>query len=329
MNASEINIETIKKLYSLIKKIQSDRNEIISGECKLSGETIRNVTHDFDEGIKQAYFYAGAYDKLDAMIERDNLLQKALELKLGNAAGEIFINIPMQHRLYYGLKLIFAALAVSAKPVIFDENELKVIHHLQGIVKTVKDVNVKKILTEKPVTNIISVFDEVPLSETCYSIINSIRKPEVDAYKGAIVFLQEGIKNKFVKFLEGRLNNLRIAEPSDKNSDVSSKPDAETNAYYKKIISSGEKENCRIIGSDKKQNIKPLIIENILPDSEILNSEYSLPILRIISFTTPNDFLGKINKLKCPYQLNAFSSDYTLSLEMIKSSGCISGKISK
>ena len=329
MKASEINIEVIKKLYSLIKKIQSDRDEIISGECKFSGETVRNVSHDFDEGIKQAYFYAGTYDKINAMIERDKLLHTALELKSGNAAGEIFIHIPTQHRLYFGLKLIFAALAVSAKPVIFDTSGLKELHYLQGIVKPVKEINVKKVLTEKLLTNIISVFDEVPLSETCYSIINSIRKPEVTASKGAIVFLQEGIKNKFVKFLEGRLNHLRIAEPSDKNSDISSKPDAETYAYYKKIISLAEKENCRIIGSDKKQNIKPLIIENILPDSEILNSEYSLPILRIISFTTPNDFLGKINKLKFPYQLNAFSSDYTLSLEMIKSSGCISGKISK
>lgn len=329
MKASEINIETLKKLYLLIKKIQSDKSEIISGECRLSGETIRNVSHDFDEGIKQAYFYAGVYDKIDAMIERDKLLQTALGLKSGNAAGEIFINIPMQHRLYYGLKLIFAVLAVSAKPVIFDEIGLKELNYLQGTVKLVKDVHVKKILTEKLMTNAISVFDEVPLSETCYSIINSIRKPEVTAYKGAIVFLQEGIKNKFVKFLEGRLNHLIVAEPSDKNSDISSKPDADTIACYKKIISIAEKEKCRIIGSDKKQNIKPLIIENILPDSEILNSEYGLPILRVISFTTPIDFLGKINKLKFPYQLNSFSSDYTLSLEMIKSSGCISGKIAK
>jgi len=73
----------------------------------------------------------------------------------------------------------------------------------------------------------------------------------------------------------------------------------------------------------------PIIIDNILPDSNILNKTFNLPIIKVISFRTPSEFLGKINKLKFSYHLNAFSSDYTLSLEMLKSSGCIKGSISK
>lgn len=327
MKAAEINLQDIKKLYSIIKSIESDKNKIISEECRLSGETLRNVTNDYNEGLKQAYYYAGAADKIDVMKDKDKLLRTALEIKSGDAAGEVYIDIPAQHRVYFGLKLIFIALAVSAKPVIFDKYGVKGLPYGSGMIKTVKDVKAKKILTGKILTNVISVFDDVPLSETCYSIINTIKKPDVNSYKGSVVFLQEGIKNKFLKFLEGRLDKIKISEPTDKNSDISSKPDADTLSTYKKFISLAEKEKCKITGLNKKQIIVPLMIENIFPDSELLNSEYNLPILRIISFRTPSEFLGKVNKLTFPYQLNAFSSDYTLAMDMIKSCNCIKGKI--
>jgi|GEM_PF-6830036 hypothetical protein len=327
MKAAEINLQEIKKLYSIIKSIESDKNKIISEECRLSGETLRNVTNDFNEGLKQAYYYAGAIDKIDVMKDKDKLLRTALEIKSGDTAGEVYIDIPAQHRVYFGLKLIFIVLAVSAKPVIFDKYGVKGLPYGSGMIKTVKDVKVKKILTGKILTNVVSIFDDVPLSETCYSIINTIKKPDVNSYKGSVVFLQEGIKNKFLKFLEGRLAKIKISEPADKNSDISSKPDADTLSSYKKFISLAEKEKCKITGLDKKQIMKPVIIENILPDSDLLNAEYNLPSLRIVSFRTPSEFLGKVNKLKFPYQLNAFSSDYTLAMDMIKSANCIKGKI--
>lgn len=329
MNASEINLAEIKKLYSLIKSIESDKNKIISEECLLSGETVQNVTNDYNEGLKQAYYYAGAIDKLNALTDKDKMLRTALDLKSEDPSGEVYIHIPPQHRLYYGMKLVFIVLAVSGRPVIFQKDGVKGLPYADSSIKIVRDLKVKKILSEKTLTNVVSVFDDVPLSETCYSIINTIKKPDVNSYKGSVVFLQEGIKNKFLKFLEGRMDKVKISEPADKNSDISSKPDADTLSSYKKFISLAEKEKCKITGLDKKQIMKPVIIENILPDSDLLNAEYNLPSLRIVSFRTPSEFLGKINKLKFPYQLNAFSSDYSLSLEMVKSSGCVKGKIGK
>ncbi len=314
----------IKNIFSLVKKTESVKNEIIENECRRTGETLRNITNDFDEGLKQAYYYAGAFDKIDVLKEKDELIRKVLILKSSDSAGKIYIELPQVHRLYFGLKLIFVSLAVSAEPVIAEHAAIK---GLPFEIKKLKDIKSKNVLPGKNLTNVITVFDDVPLSETCYSIINTIKKPDMNSYKGSVVFLQEGIKNKFLKFLEGRLDKIKISEPADKNSDISSKPDADTLSSYKKFVLLAEKEKCRITGLNKKQNISPLMIENILPDSELLNAEYNLPILRIISFRTPSEFLGKINKLKFPYNLNAFSSDYTLALDMIISSNCKKGKV--
>ena len=333
-NSIENNISYQKYLYSLIKEIESKKNEIINEESLFTGETFRNLNNDFKEGIREAYYYAGAFDKLENMKRHNALLRNALELKSQNSKEEIYLQIPSFHRIYFALKFIFISLAVSGKPVLSEIEGLVQLSEAAKVIKRNISSNGYSFLTENILTEVIAIFDDVPLSETCNSIINTIKKPDVQAYKGGILFIRESEKNKFLKFLKGRINKINISEPANINSDLSSKPGEDAIKSFKKLISLAEKEKCKIYFSEKIKTgldtlVKPLMIDNILPDSEILNSTFNLPIIRIISFRTPSEFLGKIKKINFPYHLNSFSSDYNLSLEMIKSCNCLKGSVSK
>jgi len=117
---------------------------------------------------------------------------------------------------------------------------------------------------------------------------------------GSRLLVQESIKDKLIKKLESRINNLIVGNPLNKNTDVGSINSKAQLNKINELIKSGVDEGATLYQSkcqlpNKGYWCAPSLFTNVAQSHRIANEEIFGPVLTVLTFRTPNEAVEKAN----------------------------------
>lgn len=153
------------------------------------------------------------------------------------------------------------------------------------------------------------IFEDAPIDQAIEGIIKGIYFNQGHVCcAGSRLFVQENILNTVIKKLKRRMQNLRVGDPLDKNTDVGAINSRMQLEKIKRLVKSGIDEGCDIWQSEckipeKGYWFKPTFFTNVAQSNRIAQEEIFGPVLSILTFRTPKEAIEKANNT--PYGLSA------------------------
>ncbi len=337
--------ERAKYLFRIARLIQEKAREFAVIESLDGGKPIRE-SRDIDIPLAAAHFfyYAGWADKLDYAFPNRKpqslgvagqiipwnfpLLMAAWKIAPALACGNTVVLKPAETTSLTALKLAEliqeSGLPEGVVNIVTGDGKVgaEIVGH-QGVDKiaftgsTVVGKLIQKTLasTDKKVTlelggkaaNI--VFEDAPIDQAVEGIVNGIYFNQGHVCcAGSRLFVQESIKDIFIKKLQDRIDTLIVGDPMDKNTDVgaiNSKSQYETIQGYIEI---GKKEGLELFQSScqlPKEGyfIRPTLFTNVAQSSRLSKEEIFGPVLAVQTFRTVDEVIEKANNT--PYGLSA------------------------
>lgn len=132
------------------------------------------------------------------------------------------------------------------------------------------------------------------------------------------VFVQDGIKEKFVKRLVERTQAIKIGNPIDETTQMGPMVSKEQLDKVMKYIKIGEKEGAKIICGGKKAKlqgmenghfIEPTIFDNVKDDMTIAKEEIFGPVLSLLDFKDEKDAIKRANDTEFGLAAGVFTKD--------------------
>ena len=145
------------------------------------------------------------------------------------------------------------------------------------------------------------VFDDAPLDEVVEGIVDGIFFNQGHVCcAGSRLLVQESIEDELVRRLERRVEQLRVGDPLDKNTDVGAINSASQLARIREISASGEVEGATRFTSscalpDQGYWFAPTIFTNVSQSQRVAREEIFGPVLSVLSFRTPDEAVAKAN----------------------------------
>ncbi len=145
------------------------------------------------------------------------------------------------------------------------------------------------------------VFDDAPLDEVVEGIVDGIFFNQGHVCcAGSRLLVQESIEEELVWRLERRVEQLRVGDPLDKNTDVGAINSAAQLARIQEISASGEVEGATRFTSscalpEKGYWFAPTIFTNVSQSQRVAREEIFGPVLSVLSFRTPDEAVAKAN----------------------------------
>lgn len=337
--------ERAKYLFRIARLIQEKAREFAVIESLDGGKPIRE-SRDIDIPLAAAHFfyYAGWADKLDYAFPNRKpksigvagqiipwnfpLLMAAWKIAPALACGNTVVLKPAETTSLTALKLAEliqeSGLPEGVVNIVTGDGKVgaEIVGH-EGIDKIAftGSTDVGKLIqktiaqTEKKVTlelggkaaNI--VFEDAPIDQAIEGIVNGIYFNQGHVCcAGSRLFVQESIKDIFIKKLQDRIETLIVGDPMDKNTDVgaiNSKNQWETIQGY---IELGVKEGLDIFQSScslpkSGYFIKPTVFTGVAQSSKLAKEEIFGPVLAVQTFRTVDEVIEKANNT--PYGLSA------------------------
>ena len=334
-----------KYLFRIARIIQERARELAVAETLNNGKPIKE-TRDFDIPTAAAWFfyYAGWADKLDyaglganpkahgvaAQVIPWNFPFMMLAWKVAPAlaAGNTVVLKPAESTPLTAL--MFAEICQQAELPAGVVNIVTGFGDTGALITGHNDVNkvaftgstdVGKIIarqvagTNKKVTlelggkaaNI--VFDDAAIDQAVEGVVNGIFFNQGHVCcAGSRLLIQESIQDEFLRKLKRRMENLRVGDPMDKNTDVGA---INSKAQLNKIgslVKQGVKEGGELWQPSCKLPTKgfwftPSIITGVSPTNTVAREEIFGPVLSVMSFRTPAEAVTKANNTE--YGLSA------------------------
>ena len=145
------------------------------------------------------------------------------------------------------------------------------------------------------------IMDDAPLHEAVEGIVKGIwfNQGQV-CCAGSRLIVQEGIEGELVRLLEKRLEQVRVGNPLDKNTDlgaINSKAQLEKIQSYLEI---GESEGAMRHGPKVELPKKgywctPCFFTQVTNNMRIAREEIFGPVLSVLTFRTPDEAISKAN----------------------------------
>ena len=145
------------------------------------------------------------------------------------------------------------------------------------------------------------VFDDASLDEVVEGIIDGIFFNQGHVCcAGSRLLVQESIEEELVRRLERRVEQLRVGDPLDKNTDVGAINSAAQLARIEEVSASGEAEGATRFTSScalpaKGYWFAPTIFTNVSQSQRVAREEIFGPVLSVLSFRTPDEAVAKAN----------------------------------
>ncbi|MCX6157132.1 MAG: aldehyde dehydrogenase family protein [Ignavibacteriota bacterium] len=145
------------------------------------------------------------------------------------------------------------------------------------------------------------VFEDASLDDAVEGIIKGIYFNQGQVCcAGSRLLVQESIKDKLIKKLESRINNLIVGNPLNKNTDVGSINSKAQLNKINELIKSGVDEGATLYQSkcqlpNKGYWCAPSLFTNVAQSHRIANEEIFGPVLTVLTFRTPNEAVEKAN----------------------------------
>jgi aldehyde dehydrogenase (NAD+) len=153
------------------------------------------------------------------------------------------------------------------------------------------------------------VFDDAPLDQAVEGIVNGIffNGGQV-CCAGSRLLVQESIAEQLIEALQRRLDNLRVGDPLDKNTDVGAINSAAQLARITELADSGEAEGATrwsppCVLPERGYWFAPTVFTGVSQAHRIAREEIFGPVLSVLTFRTPAEAVEKANNT--PYGLSA------------------------
>jgi aldehyde dehydrogenase (NAD+) len=153
------------------------------------------------------------------------------------------------------------------------------------------------------------VFDDAPIDETVEGIVNGIFFNQGHVCcAGSRLLLQENVAEEVLHKLKNRMENIRVGDPMDKNTDVGAINSKEQLAKIIELAAVGDSEGAERWSPECKLPSKgfwfaPTIFTGVTQAHRIAREEIFGPVLSVLTFRTPAEAIEKANNT--PFGLSA------------------------
>jgi aldehyde dehydrogenase (NAD+) len=145
------------------------------------------------------------------------------------------------------------------------------------------------------------VFDDAPLDETIEGIIDGIFFNQGHVCcAGSRLLVQESFADELLHRLQRRVEQLRVGDPLDKNTDVGAINSAAQLARIRELADSGDAEgatrftaSCPLPGNGFW--FPPTVFTDVAQTHRIAREEIFGPVLAVLTFRTPEEAIAKAN----------------------------------
>lgn len=127
---------------------------------------------------------------------------------------------------------------------------------------------------------------------------------------GSRLLVQESVLEEVLDKLAWRMDQLRVGDPLDKNTDLGAINSAEQLATIQRYLAWGEEEGARlhVAGTDRPLPtngfyLRPSFFRDVQPAHRVAREEIFGPVLAVMSFRTPEEAIERANDT--PYGLAA------------------------
>jgi len=145
------------------------------------------------------------------------------------------------------------------------------------------------------------VFEDAPIDEMIEGIIDGIFFNQGHVCcAGSRLLVQESVADEVLRRLVRRVEQLRVGDPMDKNTDVGAINSAAQLARIRELTSFGESEGATRYTSsctlpEKGYWFAPTVFANVAQSHRIAREEIFGPVLSVLTFRTPEEAIVKAN----------------------------------
>jgi aldehyde dehydrogenase (NAD+) len=145
------------------------------------------------------------------------------------------------------------------------------------------------------------VFDDAPIDEMIEGIIDGIFFNQGHVCcAGSRLLVQESVADEVLRRLIRRVDQLRVGDPLDKNTDVGAINSAAQLARIEELTAYGEQEGATRYTSscalpDKGYWFAPTVFADVAQSHRIAREEIFGPVLSVLTFRTPDEAVAKAN----------------------------------
>ena len=145
------------------------------------------------------------------------------------------------------------------------------------------------------------VFDDAPIDEMIEGIIDGIFFNQGHVCcAGSRLLVQESIADEVLRRLVRRMEQLRVGDPMDKNTDVGAINSAEQLERIRVLANAGDEEGATRYTSSCELPKKgfwfaPTVFSNVAQTHRIAREEIFGPVLSVLTFRTPEEAIAKAN----------------------------------
>ncbi len=338
-------IERAKYIYRIARRIQECARELAVAESMDGGKPIRESRDvDIPLAAQHFFYHAGWADKLEyAFAGRSPkpvgvcgqiipwnfpLLMASWKLAPALACGNTCVLKPAETTPLTALMLAEIFAEVELPPGVVNivtgagETGSAIVEHpgIDKIAFTGSTAVGKKIAkhiagTGKKLTlelggkspNII--FEDASIDQAIEGIVQGIYFNQGHVCcAGSRVFVQESVRDEVVEKLKRRMNQLRVGDPLDKNTDVGAINSAGQLETINRFLDEGKAGGSafwQAEGETPKDGywVKPCLFDHVQPSEVIAREEIFGPVLAVMTFRTPAEAIERANNT--PYGLAA------------------------
>ncbi|MCU1484464.1 MAG: ald, partial [Actinomycetia bacterium] len=145
------------------------------------------------------------------------------------------------------------------------------------------------------------VYEDAAIDQAVEGIVNGIFFNQGHVCcAGSRLLVQESVHDLVLDKLHRRMEQLRIGDPLDKNTDVGAINSAEQLGRITELVEAGEAEggdvwqpSCPV--PDKGFWFRPTVISNVAQSHRVVREEIFGPVLSVLTFRTPEEAVAKAN----------------------------------
>jgi aldehyde dehydrogenase (NAD+) len=145
------------------------------------------------------------------------------------------------------------------------------------------------------------VYEDAAIDQAVEGIVNGIFFNQGHVCcAGSRLLVQESVQELVLDKLHRRMEQLRIGDPLDKNTDVGAINSAEQLGRITELVAAGEAEggevwqpSCPV--PDKGYWFRPTVISNVAQSHRVVREEIFGPVLSVLTFRTPEEAVAKAN----------------------------------
>src|SRR5690625_5072936 len=140
---------------------------------------------------------------------------------------------------------------------------------------------------------------------------------------GTRVFVQEGIKEKFLRRLTERLSNAKIGDPMDPEVSFGPMVSERQMKIVQDYIAKGIEEGARLLHGGERLDqpgfyLQPTLFADVTDDMAIAREEIFGPVMSVLDFETEEEVMARANATEFGLAAGVFTNDLTRAHRVVK-----------